>query len=140
MRPSHPHPMRPATWTAVEFFARAAIAVQAADASPSPLQGEAPLAVCRWSARRRVKTYTRRNKNYLAILSRSQNPNSVPLDMALLQGMKRVPGRNGDGNAQRPGNFLLELHEAEHVRYLFDRVVVDEEIEVAVGPVGVARA
>ena len=40
----HFHPMRPATWTAVESFARAAIAVQAADASPSPLQGEAPLA------------------------------------------------------------------------------------------------
>ena len=35
------------------------------------------------------------------------------------------------------GNFLLELHEAEHIRDLFDRIVVDEEIEVAVGPVGV---
>ena len=42
----HPHPMRPATWTAVEQCARAAIAVQAADASPSPLQGEAPLTAC----------------------------------------------------------------------------------------------
>jgi len=39
----HPHPMRPATWTAVESFARSAIAAQAADASPSPLQGEARL-------------------------------------------------------------------------------------------------
>jgi hypothetical protein len=38
----HPHPMRPATWTAVECWVRSAFAVQAADASPSPLQGEAP--------------------------------------------------------------------------------------------------
>jgi hypothetical protein len=31
----HPHPMRPATWTAVEYVARVAIAVQAAGAVQS---------------------------------------------------------------------------------------------------------
>jgi hypothetical protein len=48
--------------------------------------------------------------------------------------MKGVPCRNGHWDVESLRQVLLNLHEAEHVRNFRFRVVVDEEIEITVGP------
>ena len=47
--------------------------------------------------------------------------------------MKGIPRRNGHRDAESPRKLLLDLHETEHVRNFRLRVVVYEEVEVAVG-------
>jgi hypothetical protein len=48
--------------------------------------------------------------------------------------MKGVPCRNGHWDVESLRQVLLNLHEAEHVRNFRFRVVVDEEVEITVGP------
>jgi hypothetical protein len=54
--------------------------------------------------------------------------------------MKRIPGRDRNCNAQSLRNLLFNLHQAEHVRNLGGWIVIDEQVEIAIGPPGAASA
>src|SRR5215211_3146839 len=62
-----------------------------------------------------------------------RNPNSVALYAVLHQRVKCVARRNSHGYPKSLRNLLFDLHEAKHVRNFRRWVVVNEEIEVAVG-------
>ena len=62
-------------------------------------------------------------------------PTGVPLDAVLHQGVKCIPRRNGDRDAQSLRNLIFDLHETEHARNFRFRVVVDKEVEIAVGSI-----
>ena len=122
VRPAARRPMRTATWTAVEDVASRGDRVYS-----QRIAYVLPHWVC---ATGQVVRQETRAMAISAITEPEQRPARYGPSS---RDASAVPGRNGDGNAQRLGIVLLELHEAEHVRDLFDRIVVDEEIEVAVG-------
>src|SRR5688572_22989554 len=66
-------------------------------------------------------------------------PGQITLYAVLHQGMKRVARGNGHGDTKSLGDFLLDLHQAKDVRDLCGRVVVHEQIDIAVGSVGAPR-
>jgi hypothetical protein len=70
----------------------------------------------------------------------SSDPNAVALYVFLHQRVKSVTGRVGHWDAERLRNGLLDLHEAEHVSNFRRRVIIDEEVEIAVGPLVAASA
>ena len=67
-----------------------------------------------------------------------KHPSGVPLDALLRHRVKRAPGGDGHGDAETLRDALLDLPRVEHVRNFRGRVVVDEEIDIVVGPLAAA--
>jgi hypothetical protein len=63
-----------------------------------------------------------------------RDPNGFLLNALSHQRVKRVARRNRHCDAESRRNLLFDLHQAEHVRNFRSRVVINEEIEIAVGP------